>query len=104
MEEKILLSGCGWGLFRRGFVRFGLQLAVLSEENLNLPLRLLQLFAARNGELHTLFEEFQRLLERYIAFLELIHDSFETLKAILKFGHDRRDSKNRFYSLEQPAL
>src|SRR5262249_35854798 len=46
-----------------------------------------QFLATRGRELQAFFEELQRLLKRYIAFLELVYDLFQALKAIFKFGH-----------------
>jgi hypothetical protein len=64
-----------------------LQLAVLSKEDFDLTLGLLQFFAAGRGKLQPFFKEFQRLLERHIALLKLIDDLFQALKTIFKFGH-----------------
>jgi hypothetical protein len=59
----------------------------LSQENFDLTFRLFQLLAAGRRELQPFFKELQCLLKRHVAFLELIDDLFQALKAIFKFGH-----------------
>jgi hypothetical protein len=74
-QGKNLLSGY-LGLFGRSLIRLRLQLSVLLEKDLNFALRLLQLFAAGCRNLDSFFKQFQRLLKRHIAFLELIDNLF----------------------------
>src|SRR5438309_9844488 len=70
-----------------GFVGLRLQLAVLTKENFDLAFRFLQLLAAGGGTLQPFFEKLQCLLERHIAFLQLIDNLFQALKTIFKIGH-----------------
>jgi len=58
----------------------------LLEQDFNFALCFFQFFTAGGGELNTFFKELQGLLEGDIAFLKLIHDLFQALKAIFKSG------------------
>jgi hypothetical protein len=74
--------------FRGGLIqRLRLQFSVLFQQDFHLAFRFLQFLPAGGGELHSFFEETQRLLKRNIAFLELIYDFLQSLQTLFKFRH-----------------
>jgi hypothetical protein len=64
--------------------RFGLNLAVLLEENFHLAFGILQLLPAGNGQLHSFFEERQRFFQGHLTLLQFLNDLFQALKALFK--------------------
>jgi hypothetical protein len=77
-----LLSGRRF--FGQGLERYGLELPIVFEQNLDFSFRVFQFFAARIRKLHAFLKQGQRLFQRHIAFLKFLHNLFEALKALLK--------------------
>jgi hypothetical protein len=72
--------------------RFGLHFSALLEKDLYLAFGFLQLLTAVRGKLHSLLEQDQGILERYIAALQLLNDLFEPLDALFKFWQGEKNS------------
>ena len=61
-------------------------------------LRFFELLAACLADLHALFEQFQRLIERQIAGLELLYYRLQFCESSLEAGHRFRIFRHYFYS------
>src|SRR3954463_10685533 len=62
-------------------------LIALLQKYFNLALGSFQLRAAVVRKLHAFLKQRQRLLERDLALLKLVHDLFKPLQALFKLGH-----------------
>jgi hypothetical protein len=82
----------------RGFVRLGLDFAVLLQQDLYAAFRFLQFLAAGGGELHAFFKKVERALERDVALLKLTKDLLQPLEALFKFGQCKTLSQSYFIS------
>ena len=57
------------------------QPALVTRQDLDALLRLVQVLRAAPGEAHAFLEDLERLLQRQIPRLELVHDQLEALRA-----------------------
>ena len=72
--------------------------AATPRQNLHARLRFFELLAAGLAQLHAFFEQFQRLIERQIAGLELLDDGLQFGESSLEAGHRFRIIRHCFYS------
>ena len=63
--------------------------ALVPRQDLDPLLRLVQILGAAPGEAHAFLEDLERLLQRQIPRLELVHELLEALEGVLKpdVGH-----------------
>ena len=80
------------------FERLGLHTASAPRQDLYACLRFFELLAACLAHLHALFEQFQRLIERQIAGLELLYYRLQFGESSLEAGHGFRIFRHCFYS------
>jgi len=64
--------------------RFGLNFAVLLEENFHLAFGILQLLPAGSGKLHSFFEKRQRFFQWYFTLFQFLNNFFQALEALFK--------------------
>jgi|SRR6266849_832156 len=82
-------NGKEFGALRRSDLlltveRFGLNFAVLFQENFHLAFGVFQLLPAGSGKLHSFFEERQRFFQGHFTLLQFLNDLFQALKALFK--------------------